>query len=366
LLRPEQREANFVAEHADQVEAAVLLGRHLAPYPEGSSEHRRGLRGDEMAQAARRAGVEWVHDPDTAVLPYLTGDGLDVAFGRAALMRCARTVEMPLTTDALADATDLREFTVALLAEQAGAALPSAPYFCSDSLTGDWTSLNLRAAEMTAALTRGREIALFVQVDIEGLREGLLANAAGLYARALPRRGPAFLQVAGLDVENSDAGDLGAYLAAVEVWAAHGFQVIADRVGRFGVAAVAAGASGMACGTRYFRTVPDLAIEPRFLRSGKTRYWAPLRGDRLKPDVARERARRGTLAPCPVEDCEALAEDASVDDLRLHNMHLSGVELELARADPNGLVRTLLDSPLRYVRSWGHALEQTLRVRAQA
>jgi hypothetical protein len=76
LLRPEYHEARFLEKHAESLDGVVLLGRHLAPYPPESREHEQGLRGDELAQATRGEGIDFVVDPDTSVLPYLTGDGL--------------------------------------------------------------------------------------------------------------------------------------------------------------------------------------------------------------------------------------------------------------------------------------------------
>src|SRR6185437_14632684 len=110
-----------------------------------------------------------------------------------------------------------------------------------------WLEVNLRAAAETQRLTRGGPLALFVQGDMRALRSGALAHAAARYAEHLNPLGPAFLAVAGLDTDDAELAELGAYLQAVRAWAAAGFQVIADRVGRFGVAAVAAGAGGMSC-----------------------------------------------------------------------------------------------------------------------
>ncbi|HTB50741.1 MAG TPA: hypothetical protein VK701_07165 [Solirubrobacteraceae bacterium] len=338
----------------------------MAPYREGSPEQAQGLRGDELAQTVRAAGIEWVLDPDTAVLPYMTGDGLDTAFGRAALMRCAQGFTLPLVPEQLEQDADLREMLVALLAGESQAAVPTPAYFGFRSLTDPWLSVNLRAARMTQSLTRGGPLGVFVQTDVAALREGVLAKAAPLYAEALEPRGLAFLQVAGLDVERAEREDLAAYLRAVAVWVAHGFNIIADRVGRFGLAAVAAGSSGMACGTRFYRSVRDLELEPQYHRSPSVRYWVPGRGDRLGVEDARHRFRRGSLPPCPVQDCGALLAGATIADLRLHNIHLTAAELELASSDAAGLAKQLASSPIAYVRVWGDALQDALRLSAQA
>ncbi len=365
LLRPDQHEGRLLAAHADEVGAVVLLGRHLAPYPEGSSEQAQGLRGDEFAQTVRAAGVEWVLDPDTAVLPYMTGDGLDAAFGRAALMRCAQGLTLPLASEDLERDADLREMLVALLAGESRAAVPTAAYFRFRSLADPWLSVNLRAARMTQSLTRGGPVGVFIQTDVDALRDGVLAKAAPLYADVLEPRGLVFFQIAGLDAERADREDLAAYLRAVGVWRAHGFSVIADRVGRFGLAAVAAGASGMACGTRFYRSVPDLELE-QHVRSPSVRYWAPNRGDRLGIDDARNRVRRGSLPPCPVQDCGALLVGATIEDVRLHNIHLAGAELDLASTDAARLAKQLGSSPIAYVRVWGEVLQDALRLSAHA
>ena len=57
LLRPERYEADFLTEHAEMLDGVVLLGRHLAPPAAGSREHEQGMRGDELAQRVRAAGI---------------------------------------------------------------------------------------------------------------------------------------------------------------------------------------------------------------------------------------------------------------------------------------------------------------------
>ncbi len=101
LLRPEHHEAAFLRAHADELHGAVLLGCHLATYPEGSKEQEAGLRGDELAQTVRAAGIAHVHDPDTAVLALLRGDAWDARFSRASLMDSARAVPTPLLAEDL-------------------------------------------------------------------------------------------------------------------------------------------------------------------------------------------------------------------------------------------------------------------------
>jgi hypothetical protein len=242
----------------------------------------------------------------------------------------------------------------------------AAPYFRFNAIDDPWLDVNLRAAAMTQQLTRGAALAVFVQVDIDGLLNGALAHAAARYAASLSPRGIALLQVAGLETEHADEVELAAFLDAAAVWRQQGFRVIADRVGPFGIGAVAVGASGIACGTRVYRSTPDIQIENPFLRAGKLRYWAPGRHDRLQITDAQARRDRGSLPPCPVDDCGALAAKATLDEVRLHNIHLALHELEQVGADPAAFIAELLSSPIAYVRRWGQALEAIRRRRAYA
>jgi hypothetical protein len=365
LLRPEHNEARFLLAHARELHGVVLLGRHLAPYSEGSAEAQEGLRGDELAQQVRAAQIPHFHDPDTAVLTTLSAHAAAAGAGRAGLMASARTLALPAHWEDLHDEELLRDLVVATLATQSGAEVSSAPYFRFDSLRDPWLAACLRAAAMTQELMRYAPIATFVQVGPQALREGVLAHAAGMYHDALAVRGPAFLQVAGFDAERAEPEDYLAFLNAVAAWRSRGFEVFADRVGRFGAAAVAAGAAGTASGTRVYRSVADLT-RPSPSRSGAVRYWPPCRGDRLAVERARARTARGTIAPCPVDACDALGDGASRESVRWHNIHLSVHELALARNDPTAFARTLQASPIGYAREWGEALADALRLSAQA
>jgi hypothetical protein len=364
LLRPECYEAPFLAAHATELHGVVLLGRHLAPYSKGSEAHREGLRGDELAQDARRAKVEHVHDPDTAVLPLLDGGDEDKRFGRARFMASALSVPTGVLPADLTGEEAVRRLVSATVAAQPSVAFPAPPYFRFKSLKDPWLQVNLRAATVTASILRGRPLAVFIQVDLHGLQAGVLTQAAGVYAKALPGRGVAFLQVAGLDVERTDEESLDAYLNAVAAWRAHGFTVIADRVGRFGVAAVGGGASGMACGTRVYRILPDVELRHQYARSGKVRYWVPGRGDSLP--VAEARKRRESLPACPVSDCPALEDATPSNVLRWHDVHLVIDELAAVREDASAFAAGWAASPRNYVRVWGQTLDRSLRRSMQA
>lgn len=364
LLRPERREAAFLRAHVDELHGVVLLGRHLAPYRVGSDEHERGLRGDELAQVVRAAGIAHVHDPDTAVIPMLRGEAADAAFGRASLMGCATAMPTPLLAEDL-DSKELRsDLVVHALARQPQATFRAAPYFRFDSQSDPWLAANLDLARLTHEMIGFEPIAVFVQVGLEALRGGLLARVALQYRDALSARALAFLQVAGFDAERAEPQDYLAYLQAVVAWRECGFDAVADRVGRFGVTAVAAGACGMASGTRVYRSVPDLIRNVQH-RGGSTRYWTPLRGDRLAVEAARARQQRGSLAPCPVDGCTAL-EEGSVERTREHNLHLSIEELTAARRDAAALAERLRQSPIVFAREWGEALATAIELRAQA
>jgi hypothetical protein len=365
LLRPEGREEAFLRAHADELHGVVLLGRHLAPYEDGSSEQKAGLRGDELAKAVRTAGIAHVHDPDTAVIPMLRGESADMAFGRASLMGCARAMPTPLLAQDL-DSKELRsDLVVATLARQPEATFRAAPYFRFDSLSDPWLSANLNLARLTHELIGFDPIAVFVQVGLDALRSGVLARAAVQYRDALSAGALAFLQVAGFDAERAEPQDYLDYLQAVDAWRASGFDVVADRVGRFGVTAVAAGACATASGTRVSRSVPDLT-RTAHRRGGSTRYWTPLRGDRLLVQDARARQQRGSLEPCPVDGCRALEDKAPIERLREHNIHLTLEELMAARSDPAALAESLRQSPIGFARDWGEALSATIELRAQA
>jgi hypothetical protein len=211
----------------------------------------------------------------------------------------------------------------------------------------------------------GSSVALFVQVSRTALERGTLALCAARYADAMRSRGLVFLQVAGLDTEDCDPALLDKYLAAVRAWHSAGFAVVADCVGRFGVAAVASGAAAMATGTRYYRTRRNVR-EQRFTRSAKMRYWAPGRGDRLPLEQARKRYAAGRLEPCPVSGCTALEPDAKSNDVRAHIVHVLATELVDAVQDPVAFARAWSRSPRNYVRAWGSALERAVSLSQEA
>jgi hypothetical protein len=272
-------------------------------------------------------------------------------------MACAKLVELPLDPASLGSDEALEGFVRATLSTQVGVVDPAAPYFRFETIDDPWLELNLRAAEVARRVSGHRRLAIFISTTLAGLQSGVLAMAAARYRQALPGGGLVFLGVAGLDSLEAEPGALASYLLAARGFASQGFEVIADRVGRFGAAVVAAGARGYCAGTRVYRHTPP-SPEWNKERSIKvlTHYEVPRRGDRIRrQDVAR-RLRRKSIPVCPVPECP-VKDPVTVPDLRWHSIHLQQLEVEeAAKKGLLGWAELLADSPRNYVRRWSEAL----------
>jgi hypothetical protein len=355
LWRPEVNEASFVREHGAHVHGAVLLGRHLVRRPTDPPH-------TDLARAARDVGCPHIHDPDTAILAWHQG-AEEERFGRSGEMGSARLVDLPLRPEALADDARLEQFVRVTLSSQVGVSHPAPPYFRFSGLDDPWLRLSLRAAAVARRLNGSRPLAVFVSTDLDGLASGALTAAAPLYANVLPDGALVLLSVAGLHSLEAEPELLAAYLLAARAFAAAGFQVVADRVGRFGAAVVAAGAAGYCAGTRVYRHTPP---SPDWQNEHSIKvfmhYEAPVRGDRIpREDVARRRS-LGSIPACPVPECP-VDERVRVKDMRWHSIHLQQLEVgEAADLGLEGWAGRLAASPRNYVRGWAEAL----RLSAQA
>jgi hypothetical protein len=359
LWRPEVNEATFVREHGADVHGAVLLGRHLARRPTDPPS-------SDLARAAREVRCPHLHDPDTAILAWHEG-AEEERFGRSGEMACAKLLDLPLRSEALTGEAALEQFVRLALSSQIGVTHPAAPYFRFASAEDPWLALSLRAAATARRLSGTRRLAVFVTSDLEGLVSGALAGAADRYRSVLPEGGLLFLSVAGLDSTTAEPELLAAYIDAARAYTGAGFEVIADRVGRFGAAVVAAGAAGHCAGTRVYRHTPSSPDwQNDFSIKVLMNYEAPRRGDRIpRQDVVR-RLRLGSIPACPVPDCP-VGEPITVKDMRLHSIHLQQHEVgEAAELGPEGWAEVLADSPRNYVRGWAEALRLSEEVRKAA
>jgi hypothetical protein len=355
LWRPEVNEAGFVRDHGAHVHGAVLLGRHLVRRSDDPPS-------TDLARAARDVGCPYLHDPDTAILAWHQGAG-EKRFGRSGEMAAARLLDLPLRPQDLAEDSRLEQFVRVALSSQIGASHAAPPYFRFSALDDPWLGLSLRAAATAQKLSAPRPLAIFVSSDLDGLASGSLAASASLYAAALPGGALVLLSVAGLHSLEAGPELLAAYLGAARAFAAAGFQVVADRVGRFGAAVVAAGGAGYCAGTRVYRhTPPSPDWENEHSIKVLTHYEAPVRGDRIhRQDVVR-RLRLGSIPSCPVPDCP-VDERVRVKDMRWHSIHLQQLEVgEAAELGLEGWAGRLAASPRNYVRGWAEAL----RLSAQA
>jgi hypothetical protein len=362
LCRPDLDEGELIREQGKEMHGLVLQAKHLVRKPDDPPR-------TDLGRAARELGVPHVHDPNTDVLAWHVG-GKDTRFGRAGEMACAMVADLPLDPSVLlADHSALEEFVRATISTQVSVSHPSPPYFRFAALDDPWLELSLRAAEKAQRLSGGQQMAVFVNATLECLESGALALAAARYRTALPDGAIVFLSVGGLHSEDSEPDSLASYIGAIDAFRAQGFEVIADRIARFGAASVAAGARGYCAGTRVYRhaaAAPEATDIHR--RGARMQYEAPGRGDRIpRRDVAR-RLKRGSIPPCSVPGCPIGTDmPVSVKDLRCHSIHLQQLEVaEAAELGQSAWIERLAESPRNFVRGWAEALRLSRQAREAA
>jgi hypothetical protein len=283
-------------------------------------------------------------------------------------MAAALAVDLPLRAEALRDPVIAERFVRATLRPQVDVTHPAPPYFQFDALDDGWLEANLSSIRIARRLRPGKRLAIFVRGSMDALVSGALASAALRYSQVLPEGALVFLGVAGLHPEESAPEVLAQYLRVVEAFDDAGFDVVADRVDALAPAAVAFGAVGAAGGTRIYRTIPPTPFwENEYSVKVLVKYLCPVRGDRMRSDVARKRLGRGSIEPCPVTGCSALDEPLENADLRSHHGHLTQHELTQARErGVDWVARRYENSPIKAVRVLGHAVRLARRRSAEA
>lgn len=362
LCRPDLDEGELIREQGREMHGLVLQAKHLVRKLDDPPR-------TDLGRAAREVDVPHVHDPNTDVLAWHVG-GKDKRFGRAGEMACAMVVDLPLDPSALlADDSALEEFVRATISTQVSVSHSSPPYFRFTALDDPWLELSVRAAGKAQRLTGRQQMAVFVNATLECLESGALALAAARYHAALPDGAIVFLSVGGLHSEDSEPQSLAAYIGAIDAFRTEGFEVIADRIARFGAASVAAGARGYCAGTRVYRhAAAALEASDIHRRGARMQYEAPGRGDRIpRKDVAR-RLRRGSIPACPIPGCPVGTDrSVSAKDLRRHSIHLQQLEVaEAAELGQSAWAKRLAESPRNFVRGWAEALRLSGQAREAA
>lgn len=371
LLRPEIGETRFPETYGETIDGAVILGRLIADGgsagPGEAATTRTNPGADELARVARRHQVPHLHDPDTAVLPHLQAHD-DMRASRACRMGAALAVDLPLRAMDLVNDQVAERLVRATLKSQINVTHPAPPYFEFGALDDPWLAASLKSLGIARRQVSARRLAVFVRATRDALVTGAVSAAAARYAAAVPEGALVLLGVSGLHPEESPPEDLAAYLGAVEAFDDAGFDVIADRVDRFGAAAVACGAVGLAGGTRIYRTIP---LSPFWANEWSVKihvkYSVPIRGDRMAQSDALRRQRRGSIPPCPVEHCRALQQPIENAAVRQHHAHLTQLELEEARENgPIWLAQRYEESPIKHVRQLAMAVRLATRLSAEA
>lgn len=331
--------------------AAILYARYIAPYPD--DHPRAGQATAALVDALRAAKVRYVIDPQT---PALTKRDIKTvkegARLRASLM--ARSIDLPLESDALRSWRRRERFVDDTMAMQSGADAVAPPYLEYKVGGPDVLRHNVAMVRRCVASAAGQRSVAFIQLTGGTLRAGVLKRLASAYAATGVTR--VFVRVRDLDTEATSAREFSAYIDGIAAFNEVGVEIVPDCVGRLGPALVAAGASSFSTGPVNFRKVPQAllnksgggGVEVFYEVSG--RFYAVSRG-------ARHAAQACFVAPCP-----AAATDATLEDLRLHNLHVLREESRLAATNGAGwYAARLIATAQPEAVVWG----EVLRERAQ-
>ena len=301
--------------------AAIFYWRYLAAYPE---EHpRRDQSTSELIDAIRAAKLPYVIDPNTPALGSLRILKAEGARLRASSM--VNAVDLPLQAHDLCNRGRRDAFVDDTMQLQAGASGVVAPYLEYKDGGDQVLRMNVAMLRRCVAVAAGQLPIAFIQVTAAQLRRGLVAQLAPWYVATNVTR--VFLRVRKLDAEHADAHEFGALLDGIDAFKKLGTELVPDCVGRLGPPLVAGGAPSFSSGPVHFRKVPAALLN----RSGGG--GVPVFYEVFGRFHAVDRSARHHVPHCFDPSCIASRPNATLDDLRLHNMHVLREESQLAAAN---------------------------------
>jgi len=327
--------------------AVIFHARYIAPYPE---DHPRfGQTTTELVDALRVAKVNYVIDPGT---PALTKPDIQTVWEGARLRASPMVgaVDLPLDPNALRNAKRRDRFVDDTMLLQAGAAAVVAPYLEYRLRDTDVVRrVNLAMARRCVRSAAGQLPVAFIQLTVAALRAGVLKQLAPAYAATGVTR--VFTRVRDLDTETASALEFGAYLDAIAAFTEFAVELVPDCVGRLGPPLVAGGAASFSTGPVNFRKVPR-ALLNKSGGGGMQVFYEVAGGFH-----AVARGARHASAPCFFTPCPAAARNASLEDLRLHNLHVLREESRLAASNGGAWYAARLSSSGQpHAIVWGEVL----------
>ncbi len=353
-LRARHDDIDLVSASPRPFGAAIFYWRYLAAYPEGHPRY--GQSTTELVEALRAAKLPYVIDPSTpavACSAILREEGARL---RASSMLAA-IKQLPLETRELANQGRRDAFVDDTMKLQAGASAVVAPYLEYKRRGDEVLRVNIAMLRRCKAVAAGQLPVAFIQVTVAELRRGLVAELARWYAKTEVTR--VFLRVRNLEAEKADSYEFTALLDAIGAFAELGVDLVPACVGRLGPALVAGGASSFSSGPVNFRKVSTALLN----KSGGG-------GLAVAYEVAGgfcafDRSERHRAPRCTVPNCVADSPEATLDDLRLHNMHVLREESRLAASNgPLWYAARLIESGQAEAGVWGSVLRERAELAA--
>ena len=348
-FRPAHNEAQLIRGCAPNAfDGAIVPASYLVGDPDDE-----GREGDPwgLAAALKARGVPWVVDLGT---PQLGHDKVGTAEScrRLRATEFARVLPLPLDTKRLEDENARNAFVDAALAFQAGVPMLAAPYLEIDVDGDPCAHINSVMLRRVVGAAGDRLAVGFVQLTLRALNAGVAVRIAQRYAETKVTR--VFLRVRNLRLESATTTQLGNYLAAVDAFRGANIGVVCDPAGRFGGAAVAAGAVGFSAGSQFFRSVPRRVVAAGGGGGG------PKLAVELSDYTALPRDLLAGRLDCPVAGCAVAAGDLSLGALKEHNLHYMRHLGENAR-DLGAVIAELRASAQPAALAWADVLERRQR-----
>ena len=346
FLRLEHNQWDLAGSASGAYDAAIIPSRYASPYPKGHKSY--GRRPDRLVKAVGEANRDIIFDPGTPPL-VSKAIGRHRSTARLRETAAAKSIELPLSLEALGQRLIRDAFVDACLREQVASRFRVPPYLDFGSISGDGFEINLKMIRRAIAAAGPGNTIAFLQVTSTKLREGLLCEAAAPVAATGLQR--VILRVRDLG-ERADQDDFDAILDVLDAFNENGVEVVVDCAGRLGPLLVHQGAAGFSTGTEHFRKV---AME--LLQSGGGSGGVPLQ---IEEYGRWQWVPRGTIAKigsaCPVLGC-AVKPGCDLDDVREHNIHvLRHLMREIETWGLDEVIRSLRASESPLAASWANVL----------